>query len=230
MTSNRLPGKVMKMVKGQPLIYYHLKRAADSGIPLIVATTVNKEDDILVESCKDMGVKYFRGDESDVLDRYYGCARENNLDVIIRITSDCPLIDRGLIKKGLDSFKQSKSDYLSNTVKRTFPRGFDFEVFTFEALKEAFLKATEPPEREHVTPYIWLNKENKFHIEQLFNDPDKSMYRVTVDTEPDFQLIKVLIEEFDAHLKDAAGIIKILDEHPELVQINKEVRQKAYGK
>lgn len=229
MTSTRLPGKVLKIVKGEPLLFYHVERARLSGISVIVATTINKEDDVIAQECQKLKVPCFRGDESDVLGRYYNCAKELALDTIVRITSDCPLIDGALIKKGVESFAKSKADYLSNTVERTFPRGFDFEIFSFKALQTAYQEAKDNSEREHVTPYIWRNNPALFKIESYVNQVDKSDYRITVDTELDFLLIKELIEEFRADQKNCQQIIEIFEKYPELAKINENVKQKEYG-
>ncbi|MEW6607092.1 MAG: glycosyltransferase family protein [bacterium] len=227
--STRLAAKVLKTIKGKSLLAYHIQRARWSDLPIIVATTVKEQDEPIVEECKILEVPFFRGDECDVLGRYYHCARENQIDTIIRITSDCPLIDGYLIREGYEEYKRLNADYLSNSIERTFPRGLDFEIFSFRALKLAYENAKELPEREHVTPYIWKNNPNLFEIKNFSSRLNKSEYRITVDTDKDFEVIKILIEDFGVDQKGYKEIIEILDSHPEIVKINQDIKQKDYG-
>ncbi|MEW6618230.1 MAG: glycosyltransferase family protein [bacterium] len=227
-TSTRLPAKVLKTIKGKSLLAYHIQRAKWSGLPIIVATTL-KNNESIIEECNLLKTPYFRGDEDDVLSRYYHCARENQIDTIIRITSDCPLIDGYLVREGYEEYKRLKVDYLSNSIERTFPRGLDFEIFSFEALELAYKNAKELFEREHVTPYIWKSNPNLFRIKNFLFRLNKSGYRITVDTEKDFEVIKILIEDYGADQKGYEEIIEILDKHPEIVKINENVKQKNDG-
>ena len=229
MSSIRLPGKVLAKINNQPILEYHLKRAQESKIPIIVATSIDRKDDAIVQLCQTISVPVFRGDLNDVLARFYYCAQAFDLTTIIRITSDCPLIDGDLIAKGLRMFQKSGCDYLSNTVKRTYPRGFDFEIFTFAALTEAFQKATELLDREHVTPYIWRNHPDRFIIKQLTQPKDESAYRITVDTQEDFLAVKTLIQKYQAHKKNSLEIIELLEKHPKIAKLNADVQQKHYG-
>ena len=150
------------------------------------------------------------------------------MDVIVRVTSDCPLIDGTLIGQAIAGYLQQQDPrlYLSNCLERTFPRGFDFEIFSFELLEEAYRNATLPAELEHVTPYINQNKSGRVHFQHITQAPDTSRFRITLDTPEDFELIKILIEDHQAHLLPAADICRLLDAHPELVQINAQVAQK----
>ncbi len=229
MASSRLPGKVLKQVKGKSLLFYHVVRAKWSGLPVIVATTKNREDDVVRKECETLGIPCFRGDQDDVLDRFYRCARENGLDAVIRITADCPLIDGNLIKRGYDLFLESGADYVSNILERRYPRGLDFEVFTFGALEQAHKNARELPEREHVTPYIWRNHPELFKLKNLPYSRDRSGYRITVDTKKDLELVETLMNDFEAEKKGHEELIGILDKYPYLSEINKEVEQKHYG-
>jgi len=230
-SSMRLPGKVLIDICGKPMLWYVVKRTkwAKHINKVVVATSTESFDNPIVDFCKKYKIGYFRGDLEDVLSRYYHCARKYKADVIVRVTADCPLIDGTLIDRGLATLRKSKTDYLSNTVVRTFPRGFDFEIFKFSALNKAYRNTKEDPEKEHVTPYIWRNHPEKFKIGQLKRRGDKSGYRITVDTWEDFKVVKELIEKFSAHEKNAEEIIEILDKHPELVKINKNIDQKHYG-
>lgn len=228
MTSTRLPGKVLKEINGIPLLKYHIDRAMQSGYQLYIATTTNATDEPIVDFCKKENIPYYRGSENHVLSRYYGCAREHELDIIIRITSDCPLIDGALIKKALEKQKNAFGtyDYISNCIKRSYPRGFDFEIFSFEYLQEAYETATLPSDIEHVTPYIHQNRSNQTNFQHIVHSSDKSQYRITVDTPEDFELIEKLIKDHQAQNLPFNKIINILDEHPELVAINAHIEQK----
>ncbi len=228
MTSTRLPGKVLKNVNGIPLLKYHLDRLKIAGLPVFVATTTNKSDDGIIKLCEQEKVETFRGDEFNVLERYYFCAKKYRLDIIVRVTSDCPLIDSELIQQGVDRYLQinNKKTYLSNTMERSFPRGVDFEIFHFEMLKKAYENATLELEKEHVTPYFYQNDTKSFDKISLKNKKNNDAIRITVDTNEDFDLIKVLIENYQAHKKNTAEIVKLFEENPELGQMNEHIEQK----
>ncbi|NLB88285.1 MAG: acylneuraminate cytidylyltransferase [Syntrophomonadaceae bacterium] len=233
MTSTRLPGKVLKNVFVEPLIGYHVKRLKRVGLAdeVIVATTINTTDDLLIKWCEENGIKYYRGSEEDVLSRYYETAKEYNADVIVRVTSDCPLIDpdvvNGVIKVYLDN--RDKYDYVSNTLTRTYPRGMDTEVFSFKVLEEINNKAVTKPDREHVTPYIYRNPQI-YRLGNLSYKTDESHHRWTVDTPEDFELIKKILEYFypntDFTLEEC---LQLLKQNPEWALINKHIEQKAYA-
>lgn len=226
-TSTRLPAKILKKINGQTLLDYHLNRLKWSNLPIIVATTTNTCDDSIVDICKTHSINVFRGDEHNVLSRYYYAAKQFQLNIIIRVCSDCPLIDGTLIKNALDEF--SNCDYLSNTINSTFPLGFNFEIFTFNALEEAYLNATETPEKEHVTPYIYRNHSDLFKIKHFSNNVDASHYRLTVDTDDDFTLIKSLITDYQCGNKNIYDIVDVLNRNPLLENINSHIQQKQYG-
>ena len=139
MTSSRLPGKVLLEAGGRSMLAHHLERLRPGGERVIVATTVNAVDDPLVETATAHGAGVFRGDENDVLARFVGAAEAEDIDVIVRVTSDCPLIDPALIRRGIDKFLELDEPlaHVSNVLKRTYPRGFDFEVFSAAALRDA---------------------------------------------------------------------------------------------
>lgn len=227
-TSTRLPKKVLIPIKGITVLEHHLNRLQNCTAQTFIATTTNVTDDPIVSICEKTKTPFYRGDENNVLSRYYFCAKENNLDLIIRVTSDCPLIDAEIINKGITTFLNTPSEnlYISNCIERTYPRGFDFEIFTFKALEEAYLNAVEDYELEHVTPYINRNKNGRTSFKHIVNNQDKSTYRITLDTELDLTLIQKLINDHNAEEKNAQEIIRILDQHPELVAINEEIKQK----
>ena len=228
MESTRLPGKVLMNISNKPVLWYVLKRCQEAKVDkIVVATTTRPEDEKIVNFCKKNKTMCFRGSSEDVLQRYYQCAKKYKVTTIIRVTGDCPLIDASLINRALMVFLKSKVDYLSNTVKRTFPRGFDFETFSFEALAKAFKNAVSEYDREHVTPYIWKNRDNSYKIGYFTQKKDASKYRITVDTKEDFLVIKHLIVKYKANLLNYKEITKLLDNHPEIVRINQNIEQKS---
>lgn len=224
MTSTRLPGKVLKRINNLSLLEYHLMRLQWADLPVVVATTTNGTDDVLVQLCQNLKMDFFRGDEEDVLSRYYLAALQWRFDPIIRVTSDCPLIDGKMIREALEDFQDCH--YLTNSLVRTFPRGFDFEIFSLEALEIAYREGTETHEREHVTPYIYSGKQKNFKIKHFTGREDVSHFRVTVDTEEDFELLNELIEKFHCHALSSQEIIEILKQNPYLREINSQVKQK----
>lgn len=229
MTSTRLPGKVLMEIAGHPMLHYHVTRLAWSGLPLYVATTVNKEDDPLVSFCEERQLDYFRGSEANVLDRFYQCATMYGLDVIVRVTSDCPLVDGHLIRSAVDKFRAENDPevYLSNYLDRTYPRGFDFEVFSYKSLAEAFRNATKESHLEHVTPYINQNISGRMRFVTIKRDQDASKYRITVDTSDDFSLLREMIEKHGCAEMEAEEVIRVLEENPYLYEMNAHVQQKA---
>ncbi len=232
--STRLPGKVLIEAAGRTMLDHHIDRLTTAGLNVYVATTDTSGDDRLAEMVAGRGLPIFRGSETDVLARYAGCARANELDVVVRVTADCPLIDGDVVVEGVSRFLQLRGEhgddvYLSNTVERTYPRGLDFEVFAATALYRADRVATGPSEREHVTPWLYTGAGRLSHVVQQRWPVDRSHYRVTLDTAEDLELIRRLIEEHGAAGLDCAGLIRLLDGHPELVALNAEVQQKEWG-
>lgn len=227
-TSTRLPGKVLIEVGGRTLLDHHLDRLATSGLAVFVATTVETTDDAIAELARRRGLDCHRGSEQDVLARFHECAAAHHLDVVVRVTSDCPLIDGRVIAEAVETFlrEDDPSLYLSNVVRRTFPRGFDFEIFGAPLLADAHHHAVAPDEREHVTPYLRAGAPARVRMQDWTWPEDKSAYRVTLDTVEDLRLIERLIEDHQAHELDCAGVIGLLDRHPELVELNRNVVQK----
>jgi len=207
-TSTRLPRKVLKKVNTKTILEYHIERLQWSELPIIVATTTNREDDIIVEICNKYCIDLFRGDELNVLSRYYLAAKQYNISTVIRVTSDCPLIDGKLIASALTCF--NNCDYLSNTITRTYPKGLDFEIFSFWVLEDAFKNAKSSFEKEHVTPYICNNVNNTFRLKSYLNTSNESHFRITLDTTDDFILIKELIEKFKCDNLNYQRILEIL--------------------
>ncbi len=234
--SGRLHAKVLKTINGKSLLQSHIERAGKSTLiqKLIVATTVEPDAIKICDLCDELGVPYYRGSVDNVLDRFYQIGRAEKPDYIVRITSDCPLIDPRVIDAVIEPCVKGGYDYASNTIKPTFPDGIDVEVFSFRALEAAWKEAALPSEREHVTPYIWKNAfhngGNLFNSYSLELEEDYSSYRLTVDEPKDFELIKILFENLgDAQQwKEYVDFIK---SHDELFDINSSIgRNEGYIK
>ena len=230
MGASRLPGKPLLKVQNKTLLEHLVSRLKQVRHPLtlIIATTQNERDKSILELAKKLSIPSFAGSEEDVLDRYIKTARHYDLDVIIRVTADCPLLDPDLIDEAISRFlgPYPEIDYFSNTIKRTYPRGMDFEVFKRRTLEEAYLDAVLNEEREHVTPFIYRHPE-RFRLEQMVRDSDESQYRWTVDTPEDFELIKRLIESFQDESYRLQDLLSLIKQHPEWSLINQGVKQKA---
>lgn len=229
MGSTRLPGKIMKEVMGKPLLEYQIERVkrAKTIDEIIIATTTKKADDQIAEFCEQLSIPCYRGSEEDVLARYYEAATKYKADIIVRITSDCPVIDPEVIDRVVDKYLNGGYDYVSNTIERTFPRGMDIEVFSYKSLEKAHKNAKKQSEREHVTPYLYLN-DNNFKLGKFLGENDYSKYRLTVDTIEDFQVIKIIIQELYEKNKlfGMKDIIYFLSSNPEIVKINENIEQK----
>ena len=199
--STRLPGKVLKEISGKSLLQIHLDRLKKCKLvsEIIVATTTNSEDDILFNLVLTWGYNASRGSEIDVLDRFYKTVKDKKADWIVRVTSDCPLIDPVLVDNVIDFVQNNNKDYGSNTLIENFPDGQDIEVIKFSALEMAWRNAKLPSEREHVTPYVRNNSDfNRRHLFSAINYPcdfDFSKIRMTVDEIRDFELIKILVND-----------------------------------
>lgn len=229
--SSRLPGKVLKKISGKTVLEHDIDRLkrVNNIDEIVIATTVKEGDSKIVDEANKLGVKFFRGSEDDVLSRYYFAAKENNADVVVRVTSDCPLLDsevtEEIIKYYLDNY--TKYDYVSNTLDRTYPRGLDTEVFSFKALEKAYNEAKEKFQREHVTPFIW-DKNGDFSTFQFKKYEDNSNLRLTLDTDEDLELIKEVYSELydtnnDFGLKE---ILELFKRRPGLTEINRGIEQK----
>ena len=234
MGSTRFPGKVLKKVLGKPLLEYLLERLQRvkkvNGI--CVATTTNPQEQPILDICCQMSVKTFRGSEDDVLERYFLAAQQLKADAIVRVTSDCPLIDPWEIDKLIGYYLENlrKYDYIADGPQRSYPCGMGAEIFSFEALKQAHENAKSKPEREHVTPYIHRHPD-LFRLGNISYIEDQKDHRWTVDTPEDFQLVSKIIESLypvkpDFSIKD---ILNLLKENPEWKKINSHVKQKAVG-
>jgi glutamate-1-semialdehyde 2,1-aminomutase len=196
MASARFPNKVMRSICGTPLIGLLMQRLARARRidQIVVATSLDAVNDSLARYVEELGHEVYRGDESDVLDRYYGAAKVYGADLVVRITGDCPLIDPELVDTIVDRCVEHEADYASNVAPPTFPDGLDTEVLTFRALEVAWQEAEEPGAREHVTPFV--RESGRFRKVNVTHTQDESGERWTVDEFEDFEVVRQVFEHF----------------------------------
>ena len=230
MNSERLPGKVLMKAGGVPLIGILFDRLKNSGLPILLATSENSENDSLEKYASGKGIMVFRGSEDNVLGRYYEAAKHVNADLIFRLTGDNPFIEGNLIKEVFRYYLEINNSraYISTGSSQTFPLGISVEAFGFNLLEEAFLNAKTKGETEHVTPYMHQNIPGNITILPFSSSKKRYHYRLTVDTERDFKLFKTLIEEHKAQNLQIDEIISIMDRNPELSGINMGETQKSW--
>ena len=228
MSSTRLRGKVLAPILRRPMIERQIERVkrARSIEKLIVATTIEPEDDAVAEHVGSLGVDCFRGSLHDVLDRYYHAANRYAASTVVRLTGDCPLTDWQVIDSVIRLHIEGEFDYTSNSVNRTFPRGLDVEAVKFEALMEAWQEARLPSEREHVTPFVWQQPE-RYSVGQLVQDRDLSDHRWTVDEPADLEFVRAVYEALytDKPAFTSKDIADLVDARPTIAQINASVAQ-----
>lgn len=228
--STRLPNKVLMEVGGKSFLEIHLNRISKSNLidDIVVATTDKESDSVIALLSSKLGYNVYRGSENDVLDRYYRAALFANADIIVRVTSDCPLVDPDLIDHIIEEHISKKNDFTSNIVNRTYPDGFDVEVFNFDVLKKAWEEASSPSDREHVTYYIWKNSNllngEKFTSLNITatNNQNFSHIRLTLDYLEDKELLEKLIK-IDGIEKSWNDYVNTLLQNPSLLEINKMV-------
>ena len=226
-TSTRLPGKVLLKVLDIPIIIYILERVSKSKnlSKVILATSNDPTDDQLSSIVEKYGYPVFRGSLTNVLNRFYECAISEKASTVVRITGDCPLMDPALIDEILSYYKKSDFEYIGNSLDSynlTVPDGFDIEVFSTKVLDEANKKAILPSELEHVTPWM-RNKNSKINWSHFNHRKRRDFYRVTVDDEKDFKLVKEIIEDLypKNNLFSIDDVISFLKNNPSLANSNK---------
>lgn len=225
--STRLPGKVLKDLAGKTVLARVLERVQRAKLinEVLVATTDLAADDAIVAECRRISVPVSRGDQDDVLDRYFRAAQLAKADVIVRITSDCPLIDPQVTDKTIAAFIEASPDYASNVLERKYPRGLDTEVMTVSALERAWRQAHQRYEREHVTPYIYEHPA-EFKLLSVTGDADYSAHRWTVDTPEDLEFVRAVYSRMgpDAPFS-GRDVLDLLERHPELTELNRSIVQ-----
>ena len=220
--SSRLPGKVLCELAGRSVLDHVLTRCKLIASADVVVCAMPDEDasNAIEEVALGRGVQTFRGSEKDVLGRYFSAAKSVDASIILRVTSDCPLIDPDICEEVLMLRKRSGADYASNVENRSFPRGLDCEAFTYAALELAEANATEPDDREHVTP--WLRRTQSIRRENLSSGQSTlAAHRWTLDYSEDLAFLRALFETMpvddNVRMKD---VLEFLNRNPEIAQIN----------
>lgn len=229
MSSTRLPGKVLLPLAGEPMLTRLIERLrrVQRADGIVIATTTNATDDPIAALCSQLGMPCHRGSEHDVLSRYADAARLHGADVVVRITSDCPLIDPALIDQTIAAYDEGGSDYVSNMLPPTWPYGMAVEVFSAAALAQAHAEATQAAEREHVTPFLYWHPE-RYRLRNVASPVDLSQHRWTVDTPEDYALVGRLFDHLmptHPHFTQA-DVLALLDQHPDWIAINQHIQQK----
>jgi spore coat polysaccharide biosynthesis protein SpsF len=229
MGSTRLPGKVLLELGGDTVLARVISRVRRCRLvnQVMVATSTGPADDVIVKECSRLQSAVFRGSELDVLDRYYHAAQHTQAEVVVRITSDCPLIDPEISDRTIAEFIDSRSDYASNVLDRTYPRGLDTEVMTFAALETAWREAQADYQREHVTPFLYQHPE-RFKLLSVKGERDESQHRWTLDTPEDLRFLQAIYARMaDRPYFNWTEVLTLVEREPDLAAINRHVLQKA---
>lgn len=230
MTSTRLPGKVLKPILGRPLLALQLERLRRvSGAPaLVIATTTNDADEAIVALARAEGAAVFRGSEHDVLSRYCGAAETVAAETVVRVTSDCPLIDPDVVDAAIVAYEEAGAGnvFVSNMFDRRLPLGMAVEVVSREALATINAGSRSAAEREHVMSYFYDAPE--FERVAVPSDPDLSAHRWTVDTPEDFELVRRIYEALYPSKPDfdRDDVMRLFERHPDWPEINRHIEQK----
>ncbi|KUG25635.1 n-acetylneuraminate cytidylyltransferase [hydrocarbon metagenome] len=229
-SSSRLPNKILLEVLGKPLLIRLLERISTSKLvgKIVVATSTEKDDNPIEKLCKENNIEIYRGSLNDLLDRHYQVAKIFNADAVVKIPSDCPLIDPSVIDKVIEHFLDNidKYDYVSNLHPATYPDGNDVEIISFKTIERAWKEATKIFEREHTTPYIWENKD-KFRIGNVEWETGldySTTHRWTIDYEEDYLFIKAVYDELYKKKTNFGinDILNLLKEKPYIYRINEK--------
>jgi spore coat polysaccharide biosynthesis protein SpsF len=228
MGSTRLAGKVLLPLLGSPILEHVVDRTgrATAVDSVVVATTTLPEDDVIGDLAVRRGWALTRGSATDLVDRYVQAAREHRAEVVVRITSDCPLIDPDLVDATIAAFDEASADYASNTLEpRTYPRGLDVEVVDRAALETAWREDRDPAWREHATLYLYRHPE-RFRLQRVAADGDWSGHRWTVDTPEDYDLVRRIYEAFGTNTFGWLEALAVVEAHPDWTALNASVAQK----
>jgi spore coat polysaccharide biosynthesis protein SpsF len=256
MTSTRLPGKVLLDIGGEPMLVRVVERArrAKTLDGIIVATTTDASDDEVAGLCQERGYSCYRGSVHDVLDRYYQAALQFGVDIIVRLTADCPVIDGMVIDETVNAFlgrlpgdgsryagrfEDIPYDFATNRLpppwKRTYPIGLDTEVCSFPTLELVWREAKKPHQREHVMPYLYEDFQqgqqahSRFRVRLVNHDPDYGWMRWTVDTPEDLQLLRRIYAHFSNRDNFTwQEVLTLFEQEPDLLKLNAAVRHKNY--
>jgi len=232
MGSTRLPGKALLEIASKPMLWHVINRLAACRLiaETVIAIPEGEKDDKLERFGRDNGIRIIRGSENDVLDRYYKAAVESDADIVVRITSDCPLIDPVVTDSIIAAYLNDVQglDGANNVMDRTYPRGLDTEVISAEALKKAWKLAEDKGDREHVTAYLYKHRD-LFRLESVKNKEDLSALRWTVDEKADLEFVRQIYDRLyhNGRIFLMEDILKALKDDYTISAINKNVKQKA---
>lgn len=230
MTSTRLPGKVMMLVEGKPILQHLVERVklvAEIDC-IVLATTVNSTDDCIAKLAEKLDIECFRGSEKDVLGRVYDAASKFSAETLVQLTGDNPLVDPALISEVIQVFKSGSNDYASNCDTPSYPSGMNVQVLSMQALDIANRDGKDPKYREHTTWYIRSHPE--LFKKTLVEAPRETSWpdlRLTLDEQADFELISKVIEHFSPNFYSCQDIVNFMRENPTISQMNSHVMQKT---
>ena len=231
MTSSRLPGKVLLPAGGQPILAHLINRLKNvpSLNEIVIATTVNPQDQPILDFAHKAGVRVFRGSENDVMERVIGAARSASADVVVEITGDCPIIDPKIIEQAIQLYlAHPEATYVSNVEIRSYPDGMDVQVFPLSALEKSFSLTNDPLDHEHVSLHM---RKNPILFPPLHLVASGALHwpnlGLTLDEQGDYYLLKNLIEHFEDPLFSCEAAIDYLKKNPTLLQLNKSVQRKG---
>jgi len=230
MTSTRLPGKVMMPINGKINLAIMIDRIKHSKLvnDIIVATTINKEDDEIVTWCEDNNIKYFRGSEDNVYDRVLKTHQKYKTDIIVELTGDCPLLDPRLIDEAIEIYQQNNYDYVTNGLKITYPLGMAVQVYSLQTLKSVSTnRELEYQDMEHVTPYIYTSKKYKVMNIEAPKDLYMPNLSVTLDTIEDFEVISNVCKNFKDFNFGLEDIINFAKQNLDKVSANMNTHRKG---
>jgi spore coat polysaccharide biosynthesis protein SpsF len=231
MASTRLPGKVLALAQGRPMLELMVERLrlVPELDAIVVATTKNASDDAIEKLAEKLGVGCWRGSEDDVMSRVLDAATAFGADVIVETTGDCPLIDPGVVSETIAAYRRSGADYVSNVLDRTYPIGMDTQVFATKTLADAAARTGDPADREHVSLYIYRHPE-RYSVLNVAASPSLTMpdLRLTLDTPEDLEVIRTIFAAFAAQGTrfSLADILQFLDVNPAIAQINAHVKHR----
>ncbi len=231
MTSTRLPGKVLAPCLGQPMLELMIERVrrVPSLDGIIIATTTNRPDDPIAELAARLGLDCWRGSEEDVLSRVLEAAQAYEVDIIVELTGDCPLMDPTIVERVIQEYRRAGVDYVSNILTRSYPIGMDTEVFATAVLEDVARRTGDPVDHEHVSVYIYQHPEI-YTLRNVAAPPqyERPQLRLTLDTPEDLQVIRSVFEDLHPENPEfsLADVLALLDQRPEISAINAHVKHR----
>lgn len=234
MTSSRLPGKVLYNLYGIPVLQHIIQRLrmCEKVDNIVVALTSSQTDQPIIDLCNKIGCSYTRGSEEDVLHRVIKTGVEIKSDIIVEVTSDCPMVDPHMVDFMIQGHLEKMWDNVvltSNVINRTFPRGYDIQVVNLQTLKEIYPSCNEY-DKQHVTSYLYLNPDTrgKYNIQSVEDDYDNSNIRLTLDCEADYEILSLIFNVFKGVIPSHNEVVKFLKKYPDIININSHIKQKNY--